>query len=533
MQIPQILFHHLCYALSQDQILLKDLTFSIGPKKVGLVGRNGVGKSTLLKLIVGMIAPSSGNIQVNGSIAYCPQEPLFAKHQTIAELFGVAQKWRALKRIQEGSIEEQDFTDLNEDWNFASSINQSLAEFGLNNLSLDEPLLKLSGGERTRIFLAKCFNSQADFIILDEPTNNLDASCRQYLYHIIRNWKKGLIVVSHDRALLNEIDEILELTSLGLNHFGGNYDFYHEQKALMQAANQRELLDAKKSLAKTKDSIQQSHEKSEQKKSYGRKLFLSGKVDRLTANSHKGRSEKTQARNATLKENRLKITHEELQTAKSKIEISELIHLNLPKTEVPNGKIILNMEQIDFYYPNQTPLIKDFNFSIQGPERIAICGNNGSGKTTLVKLIMDELQPTKGMIERGTQYISYLDQNVMALNQEMSILDNFLKLNPEATETNARLYLAQFLFKNIAAHKIVCCLSGGEKLRALLACVLMAQNPPQLLILDEPTNHLDLISISAIESALKNYRGALLVISHDAIFLGQLGITRMIQAPFR
>ncbi|MBX3710137.1 MAG: ABC-F family ATP-binding cassette domain-containing protein [Gammaproteobacteria bacterium] len=199
-----------------------------------------------------------------------------------------------------------------------------------------------------------------------------------------------------------------------------------------------------------------------------------------------------------------------------------------------NGKVILEIEHLIFSYPESNDLfIKNFSLTIKEPERIALCGTNGSGKTTLIKLILNELQPSYGEIFLGTERISYLDQNTMQLNPEVSILDNFLRLNSDTKENEAYQALAQFLFKNTSALKLVKHLSGGEKLRALLACTLKSSNPPQLLILDEPTNHLDLNSMKSIESALKNYQGAMIVISHDQSFLESIGIERIIYAPFK
>ena len=230
----------------------------------------------------------------------------------------------------------------------------------------------------------------------------------------------------------------------------------------------------------------------------------------------------------------LDAAHEKLRFAKEQLEIQDEIHISLPKTYVPNGKMILEIEHLIFCYHQTTePLISDFSLTIQGAERIALCGENGSGKTTLIKLILNQLKPSHGKIYLGTERINYLDQHASQLNPELSILDNFLQLNVDATENEAYQALAQFLFKNVSANKLVKYLSGGEKLRALLACTLKSSNPPQLLILDEPTNHLDLNSMKSIESALKNYQGAMIVISHDQTFLESITVERIIYAPFK
>lgn len=527
--VPCIRIDHLSYSIPSHQLLFEDLSLALGPEKTGLVGRNGVGKSTLLKLILGTLVSDMGSIEVLGRVAYCPQQLEIKPEKTLADVFGVADKLQALQRIIQGSVDETDFLLVNDDWNLQERIQQQLTELGLSHLNLDRKFSTLSGGERTRIVLAKAFLAKPDFIVLDEPTNNLDAASREFLYAAIKQWQGGMLVVSHDRTLLNLMERIIELTSLGIKNYGGNYDYFVEQNAINRIASERELFDAKKELQKTKSSIQSRHESQEQKDSYGRRQFLAGKLDKITANSSKGRSEKTQNRHAKLNESLLKVAEEKLQAAKAKIEIAHEINIAMPSTFVPNGKMVLEIEDLVFGYEGDVkPIIKDFNLKVMGPEHIALLGNNGSGKTTLVKLMLGELKPVSGYISLGVRYVNYLDQHANLLDPNLSILDNFIKLNPAINTTDARFYLADFLFRGMAALKLVKDLSGGEQLRAVLACVLMSQHPPQLLILDEPTNHLDLDSITSIESALKHYQGALLVISHDHKFLDNIKISRTI-----
>lgn len=513
--------------------LFNELTLTFSKRKTGLVGRNGVGKSTLIKLILGELCSNSGSIQIGAKLAYVPQSLLVSPTMSVAGLLGYEEKINALHRIAQGSIDESDFAILNEDWNVEERIRQQLIIFGLHAIPSHRQLHTLSGGEITRLLLAKAFLSDADFLLLDEPTNHLDSTARQQLYNAIQQWDGGLIVASHDRALLNLMEEIVELTTLGASCYGGNYDAYVEQKAMEKSAKEQQMQDAKKWMKKTKNTVQSSREKHEQKQSYGRELRRRGSIDKMAANSKKGRSERT-LRQLLIKEERL-ITQAEIQlkSAKEKIEINEEIHVELPETVVPNGKVILDIEHLNFSYSNTSDLIiQNFDLKVQGPERIALVGDNGSGKTTLIKLILHALQPQDGKIYIGTSHVSYLDQNASLLNADFSILENFLLLNPDAKENDAYKCLAQFLFRNTSTHQFIKNLSGGEKLRALLACVLMSKQPPQLLILDEPTNHLDLHSVGSIESALKNYQGAMIVISHDQRFLENIDVTRYINAPF-
>lgn len=530
-RISQILIQQLNFILPNGKSLFDKLSLTFAKNKTGLIGKNGIGKSTLIKLIAGEFAPHSGSIHLEGTIAYLPQNPVIDSTQSVAELLGFSAKLNALHRIAAGSIDERDFAMLDEDWNVEERLQQQLQSFGLQNIPYTRPLNLLSGGELTRLLLIKIFLSDADFLLLDEPTNHLDSTARQQLYEAIKKWSAGLIVISHDRALLNLMDEIIELTTLGASVYGGNYEFYVEQKSIEQAARELQLHDAKKIMQKSKQTVQLSREKHEQKQSYGRKLRKSGSIDKMGANAKKGRSERTQSKLLIKEERLLKHAENEFTEARKNIEIIDEIHLDLPATQVPKGKMILEIEDLSFSYSRASqPIIDNFNLKMQGPERIALSGANGSGKTTLINLILGVLTPTTGKIMVGTQYVSYLDQNASLLNPYVSVLNNFLLLNPQSNEQDAYFALAQFLFKNVTAEKLVKDLSGGEKLRALLACVLLATHPPQLLILDEPTNHLDLASIKSIESALQNYQGAMIVISHDQMFLENVGVERVIEA---
>lgn len=530
---PQILVNNICFQLPNGKNIFNDLTLAFSKQKIGLVGRNGIGKSTLLKLILGELLPSIGSIQVEGQISFLPQNPEISFDSTLAGFLECEEKINALHRIIQGSIDEKDFIILNEKWDIEKHTKEWLETFGLSHIPYDKKISLLSGGELTRLFLTKIFLSNADFLLLDEPTNHLDVTAREQLYRAIQTWQGGLIVVSHDRTLLNLMDQIIELSTLGAMRYGGNYDSYVIQKAIEKQANEQQLNDAKKLMKKTKNTIQDSREKHQQKQSYGRKLRRSDKIDKMGANSKKGRSERTQSKLLIKNQRLIDQAESRLQSAKEKIEMSKEIHIDLPKTQVPNGKIVLDIENLYFGYIKNKNIIQNFSLKIQGPERIAFTGNNGSGKTTLVKLILKQLQPQSGKIYIGTQYVRYLDQNASLLDPHLSVLDNFLKLNPDAKENDAYRHLASFLFRNVDALKSVKNLSGGEKLRALLACVLMSSHPPQLLILDEPTNHLDIHSLKSIESAISHYQGALIVISHDKTFLKNIGVEKMISMEIK
>lgn len=529
-----ITLHQLTFILPNGKALFNDLNLTFAQCKTGLVGKNGIGKSTLLRLIAGELEPHSGSIHVAGTLAYISQASDFLAYPkiTVAGLLGFEKKMRALQCIYQGSLEMQDFMDLDEDWQVEERLQQQLKLFDLQYLAYDMPIYQLSGGEITRLRLTKAFFSHADVLLLDEPTNHLDNVGRKYLYQAIQNWQGSMIIASHDRTLLNFMETTVELTTQGAFYYGGNYAHYREQKSIQASAHLHAFEDAKKSLKKAETSIQGSHEQHAQKQSYGRKLRKTGCIDKLGANSKKGRSERTQNKLSTKQVQLMKYAETKLQEAKANIEISDEIRVELPATKVPKGKLMLQLEAVTFAYPTQKLLIDHFHLQLLWPKRIALAGKNGSGKTTLIHLILGKFKPVSGKIYIGTESICYLDQQANLLNPELSLLENFMVLNPDVKIEEAYRALAAFSFKNSTAHKFVKQFSGGEKLRAVLACVLMTKQPPQLLILDEPTNHLDLPSILQIESALKNYQGAMIVISHDQEFLKNIGTEEVVCAPF-
>lgn len=525
----RIIIHQLSYLLSSGKSIFSSLDLVINKRKVGLIGENGIGKSTLLKIIAGELKPLIGTVETQGKVAYLSQCFQEDSKITVATFLGVQAKLHALEQILQGDLDESNFTILNDDWSIKDRIKMHLAEFNLASLELQREIKTLSGGEMTRLRLVKIFSDDAQILLLDEPTNNLDRETRYLLYHALAKSETLQLIVSHDRTLLSNVDEIIELTSLGVFRYGGNYQHYLEQKTIETSAKIKQLEDAKKHLHLSEQSIQSSYEKHEQRRAKGKKLRKLGKVDKLAANSAKGRSERSQRRLVIKKDQMLEEARQQVELAKKKVEIGEEIKVDLANTSVPYGKIVLKLNEVNFAYSGRS-LFENFNLILQGPERIGLRGENGSGKTTLIKLILGQLKAQSGTIYCGVKHISYLDQQANLLLPELTLLDNFLRINPAATEQDAYYALAQFLFKHTQVLKKIENLSGGEKIRAALACILMSTTPPQLLILDEPTNHLDLKSIISLESILNCYQGALIVISHDDSFMVNIKIEKIFES---
>lgn len=379
-----------------------------------------------------------------------------------------------------------------------------------------------------KVILAHLLITDADFLILDEPTNNLDSDSRKAVYDLIRTWHGGLLVVSHDRELLGLMDRILELSEKGLKIYGGNYAVYTEQKALEETALERQLSDAERELKKIKRQARTTKEKQQKRASRGKNVREKTGMPAIILGKMKETSEKTSSRLSALHELRIEDAKQKAIQAREKISASNVIHVDLGNTVVPAGKLVVALKKITFQYPDaKQPVFQNLNLEIFGPSRISIDGPNGSGKTTLVKLMLNLLRPASGEIIRGITEVAYLDQTVTILNKDQTVLEN-LKTISNLNENDGRSWLAKFLFSDTDVFKPAGILSGGERMRAALACILAGKTPPKFLVLDEPTNNLDLSSIEQIESTLSNFQGALVVISHDKGFIKNIGVERSI-----
>ncbi len=480
-----------------------------------------MGKSTLLKLMSGDLAPQSGEVSVAGTLGVLRQAVQEVPNQTVADLFGATEGLALLRRAEAGEADADALARA--DWMLEARMMASLGRLGLA-AGPDTPLSMLSGGQRTRVGLAALVFAEPDFILLDEPTNNLDRGGRQAVIDLLAGWRSGAIVVSHDRELLDTLDAIVELTSLGATRYGGNYSHYRERKTLELQAAQHELADADRRVAEVAQRARATAERKARKDGAGQKKRAKGDIPRIQLNTLKNRSENTSGGNARLAERRRAQAIEDAASARRKIEVLQPLSVALPPTRLPAGRTVLAIEGASTGHVPGRPVIRDLSLTLVGPERVAVGGTNGSGKTTLLAFIAGRLSPWSGTVRVMTDF-AFLDQQVSLLDPATSIRDNFRRLNPDADENACRASLARFMFRADAALQGVATLSGGQLLRAGLACVLGVA-PPALLILDEPTNNLDLDSIAAVEAGLRAYDGALLMVSHDDAFLEAIGITR-------
>lgn len=517
-----IVISNLAWSTPNGRQLFANLDLSFGPERAGLIGRNGVGKTTLLELISGELQPQKGAIAIDGRLAVLRQMVRVAEDETITGLFGIADELAVLRRAERGDASAEDLAAA--DWTLETRVQAALNRFDLA-VPPDTQLVALSGGQQTRAALAAMVFREPDILVLDEPTNNLDREGRVAVIDLLSDWRGGAIVVSHDRALLEEMDVIVELTELGATKYGGNWSRYRARKALDLAAAERDLADAEKRIAELAQTAQQTVERKARKDSAGRRKAARGDAPRILIGAQKQRSENTSAEHARLVERRREQALEQAAVARSRIEVLQPMSVTLAATGLSQQKDVLKVDHVTAGYESGRPVVRDLSFTVTGPERMAIVGPNGAGKTTLLALITGDLRPWEGVVRASTRF-AFLDQRATILDPALSILDNFRRLNPHADENACRAALARFMFRADAALQLVSTLSGGQVLRAGLACVLGGPAPPPLLILDEPTNHLDIASLEAVEAGLRAYDGALLIVSHDEAFLANIGISR-------
>ena len=504
--------------------LFEGLTLSVGHEVTGLVGRNGCGKSTLLDVIAGDVAPASGSVHRAGRVGRLAQVP--DADLSVAEALGVADGLARLHRLAAGKGSAADAAEA--DWTLEARLDAALGETGLPGLHLARKLGTLSGGERTRVMLARLVLEAPDMMLLDEPTNNLDADGRAAIANLLARWKGGVVVASHDRALLERVDRIVELSPVGVTVFGGGWSDFAAAREASRERSAAALDRASGELRRAEREAQAAREKQDRRDKRGKAARARGDAPKILLDARAQQAEATRARGGDVAGRRLDEGRDALAAARAQVAIETPLHIDLPMTGLPAGRDLLTLRGLVMTRGGRR-LFGPLDMDVRGPERIAVRGANGSGKTTLLRAIMGEAAPHSGAVRRLTERMAMLDQHVSLLKDDESVLENLQRLNPALGEHAGRAALARFAFRADAALQMAGTLSGGERLRAGMACVFAHAEAPWLLVLDEPTNHLDLPAVELLEAALSGFDGALIVVSHDEGFLAAVGVSREVR----
>ncbi|MEH1866967.1 MAG: ABC-F family ATP-binding cassette domain-containing protein [Nostoc sp.] len=500
-----LLAENLAYELSLDRTLFQKIQVSIeAGDRVALVGRNGVGKSTLLKIIAGQITPNAGSIWRNGVVYYLPQISTI-KQKVTAEtvldfLISVSDEWWKIEEILQTQFD--------------------------TNINLYLPITNLSGGEITKLFLAIGLSQQPNLMLLDEPTNHIDLQALESLRQFLQNFTGAFVIVSHKPFFLDQVTSVTwELTPVELKVYGGNFSQYREQKEIELEATLRSHEIARKELKRTQATAMQEQQRAAQSKHKGRAKFLNGSIDRMAAGLIKTKAEVSTG--TAKKKHEAAVAKANQKVAETKVKTTKVTSIQLEEKNQKRRNLI-NIQGANLRVSERL-LIQNIQLHISSGDRIAIIGANGSGKSSLVKAILGMENQTV-VLDSGEVLLApamkavYLDQTYELVNRQYTILENMQAANANLSYQLLRQQLGHFLFKYDDVHKSASVLSGGELARLAIAMISISEI--DLLILDEPTNNLDIETVEQMVVGINDYQGAIWVISHDLDFLGQINITQ-------
>ncbi|MEO3402527.1 ribosomal protection-like ABC-F family protein [Mucilaginibacter sp. CAU 1740] len=520
----------IAYIHPNRDLLFSDLDIFINKNdKAALVGNNGTGKSVLLNILAGNLQPAAGLVKSNTKPYYIPQMTDRFNNRTVAEALGIQQKLTALHEILNGNMTDQHLETLNDDWAIEERYHEALTYWQFENIAPNHKMGSLSGGQKTKVFLAGIMIHRPEIVLLDEPSNHLDTHSRNLLYQYITHTKHTLLVVSHDRALLNLLNPVYELRSRGISVYGGNYEFYAEQKAIAAEAFNLDLKSKEKALRKAKEVEREAIERQQKLDARGKKKQEKAGVARIMMNTMRNNAEKSTSRVQDVHSEKVGSISRELSELRSALPDADKMKMDLDNSSLHNGKVLITVHDANFKYHNNLLWQQNLNFQITSGQRMAIKGQNGSGKTTLIKMLLGKLLPAIGSVTCMNLKNVYIDQDYSLIDPQLKVYEQAQHFNSGALqEHEIKIRLNRFLFTKEDWDKPCNALSGGEKMRLALCCIAIGNQAPDVIILDEPTNNLDLQNIGILTSAINDYRGTLIVVSHDEYFLKQVGIAENI-----
>lgn len=527
----RLTLHGVSYMLPNGRPLFSNLCCNFGSLRSALVGRNGVGKTVLARILAGELSPGCGSVTRAGRIHYLPQNPLATRPDlNLAALAGLSGTLQALDRIEQGSCEASDFELLAERWDIRQQFQAQLERVGLPRLSPQTPACQLSGGQAMQVALLGAQLAQADFLILDEPSNHLDAASRSALAQQLRQWRGGLLLISHDRVLLEVMDSVAELSASAITIYGGNYSFYREVQHQQSRNAQDQLARLKLERSRADQALRTQQERQSRRQARGEKLGKNGNQAKILLDAGKERAQASGGKLATRQTAAREALNQSVREAALALQRqvdwqAESIHWHLPQGLTNLGdRIVAELREVQLpHVARHSPL----SLVLRAGQRMAITGPNGCGKSTLLQLLAAQLQPLAGECKLNVPH-ALLDQHQRLLQASSSVLSQLLAASPRTPEALQRMRLAQLGLDARRCEQPSDQLSGGERLKAAMACALYRDEPAQLLLLDEPDNHLDLPSLQALESMLCQYAGTLLIVSHDAMLLQALELTHQL-----
>jgi ATPase subunit of ABC transporter with duplicated ATPase domains len=519
--------HDLCYAHPDGSPRFHALNLSVGAERVGLVGANGSGKTTLLRLVTGELTPQSGSIHRDPRWAYLPQRSTSAPDATVAHVLGVADALAALTRCDAGLATPADLECIGDDWDLPQRVHAALSTLGLGHLPLTRLITSVSGGEATRLALAARLLTAPRLLLLDEPTNDLDAASRAAVVALLRTWPHGLVVATHDRALLGVVDRIIELRDGAARSITGGWDAYRAVVDAESAAAARTLAHVEAESKRAAREAQRVADRAAHRDARGRRARHSGSQPAIVHNARQARAESSSASVGAHAQRRQEALQAARRDAKARVEALVPVHIDVPPSGLPAGRRVLEATDLTLAQGERV-LVRGLSLQLRGPERVAVTGPNGAGKSTVLRALLGRHPLQQGVVHCAVpaERVAFLDQRASLLGSERTVLDAALQHAPACTPSAARDALARAGFRGPAAEWPVEQLSGGERMRAALACLFAGAAAPWLLVLDEPTNHLDLRTLHILERAIASYDGALIVVSHDAAFVDAIGVTR-------